>query len=76
MSSGSWRPSPEALKRALELHNRVLSKEEFMARLAIPLTPEEIEDNLALIRWFRTRYPTAAERLADVRRAYKRWTQA
>ncbi len=28
---------------------------------------------MELVRWFRRRYPTAADRLAYVRRAYKRW---
>jgi hypothetical protein len=41
-----------------------------------PVSPDEEAANLDLIRWFRRRYPTAAERLAYVRRAYARWTTA
>ena len=40
---------------------------------AIPITDDERESVLALVRWFRRRYPTPAERLAYVRRAYARW---
>ena len=34
----------------------------------------EEEESRSLIRWFRRRYPTPAERLAYARRAYRRWT--
>ena len=73
MSGASWRPTPEALERALKLHDRILSREEFVEGLAVPLSHEELENNRDLIRWFRTRYPTPAERLAYVRQAYRRW---
>jgi hypothetical protein len=56
--------------------SRELSEEEWRAQVAIPLSPDEIESTLALVRWFRGRYPTAAERLAYVRRAYARWRRA
>jgi hypothetical protein len=56
--------------------DRRLPPEEFEAGLAIALTDEEVEENLALIRWFRRRYPTPTERLAYVRRAYARWKRA
>lgn len=59
--------------RLAELANRQLPVDEWRALAAIPLTPEEIEHTLALVRWFRRRYPTAAQRLAYVRRAYARW---
>lgn len=59
-----------------QLATRELSDEEWRAQAAIPLSPDEIESTLALARWFRGRYPTAAERLAYVRRAYARWLRA
>ncbi len=67
------RLSPAARARLAELANRPLTVEEWQARGAIPLAPDEIEHTLALVRWFCRRYPTAADRLAYVRRAYARW---
>jgi hypothetical protein len=67
------RLSPAARARLAELANRPLTVEEWQTRAAIPLAPDEIEHTLALVRWFRRRYPTAADRLAYVRRAYARW---
>jgi len=55
---------------------RELSTEEARAYLDQPIAPEEREEVLALVRWFTTRYPTPALRLAYVRRAYARWTRA
>jgi hypothetical protein len=55
---------------------RELSIEEARAYLDQPIAPEEREGVLALVRWFTTRYPTPAVRLAYVRRAYARWTRA
>jgi hypothetical protein len=60
-----------ALVRALS--ERQLSPEEFRAALAIPLGEAEEQESRSLIRWFRRRYPTPAERLAYARRAYRRW---
>jgi hypothetical protein len=68
--------SPTARARLADLANRELSVEEWRAQAAIPLAPEEIEHTLALVRWFRKRYPTAALRLAYVRRTYARWQRA
>ncbi len=70
------RPSPEALARARALAERVLEPEEFRRRLATPIGAAEEEETLSLIRWFRRRYPTPAERLAYVRRAYRRWKRS
>ena len=69
--------------------NRQKLTPEVEALYLTPLPPEEFErrvgaliaeldgpegENLAeLIRWFVRRYPTPAERLAYVRRAYGRW---
>ncbi len=62
--------------RLAALANRKLTAEEWQAQAAIPLSPEEIEHTRALVRWFCRRYPTAADRLAYVRRAYARWQRA
>lgn len=50
-----------------------LSVEEFDRRL--PMTDEELEANLELIRWFTRRYPTVKERLAYARRTYAQWAR-
>jgi hypothetical protein len=52
---------------------RSLSPEAAAAYLAAPVSESERNDALALIRWFRRRYPSGAERLAYVRRAARRW---
>lgn len=67
------RLSPADRARLAELVNRQLPLDEWRARAAVPITPEETEHTVALVRWFRRRYPTAADRLAYVRRAYARW---
>lgn len=69
-------PNPEALARLRALAERQLSPDEARAALAIPLSPEEDEDNRSLIEWFSRRYPTPADRLAYARRAYRRWAAA
>jgi hypothetical protein len=55
--------------------DRVVSAQEARAYLEHPVSASEREDVLALVRWFRRRYATPAERLAYVRRAYTRWRQ-
>jgi hypothetical protein len=69
-------PDPDAFARIRALAERQLSSEEIRAALAVPLGELEEEESRALIRWFRRRYPTPAERLAYVRRAYRRWLAA
>jgi hypothetical protein len=69
-------PDPGALARIRALSERQLSPEEVRTALAVPLGEAEEEETRALIRWFRRRYPTPADRLAYVRRAYRRWTAA
>ena len=69
-------PSPETVAWLRVLAERRLSPEEFNAALAIPLDDAERDETLSLIAWFCRRYPTPAERLAYVRRAYRRWTAA
>ena len=61
--------------RLREEAERRLSNEEARVYLATPLGDDERHQILSLIRWFRRRYPTPADRLAYVRRAYARWRQ-
>jgi hypothetical protein len=57
-----------AQRAALEAwENTALSPEAFEARVRAPWTDHEREDFDALVRWFRTRYPTAGERLRVIR---------
>ena len=69
-------PAPEALARIRALSDRTLSPEEVRAALIVPLGEAEEEETRSLIRWFRRRYPTPADRLAYARRAYRRWVAA
>src|SRR5262245_18164097 len=52
---------------------RELGSEAARAYLEAPVSDNEREQAIALIRWFTRRYPTPLERLAYVRRAYARW---
>jgi hypothetical protein len=67
---------PRALARGRALSERQLSPEELRAALAVPLGQDEEDESRSLIRWFRRRYPTPADRLAYARRAYRRWVAA
>ena len=55
------------------LTERVFGADEARAYLDAPMSDDEREHTLSLVSWFRRRYPTPADRLAYVRRAYKRW---
>ena len=66
----------ETLARVRALAERTLSAEEFRAAMAAPLSEAELEETRSLIRWFKRRYSTPAERLAYARRAYRRWRAA
>jgi hypothetical protein len=68
--------SPETRGKLAALADRQLSEEKWRAQMAIPLSPEEIENSLAIERWFLGRAPDVASRLAYARRAYKRWRRA
>lgn len=69
-------PDLAALARVRALAERQLSPEEIRAALAVPIGEAEEQESRSLIRWFRRRYPTPAERLAYARRAYRRWAAA
>ena len=60
--------------RVKALTERRLSGEELREWLDPPIGEDERAEVRALIHWFRRRYPTPADRLAYVRRAYARWT--
>jgi hypothetical protein len=68
-----YRPSPELVAKVRALSERQLSLEEVEATLRTPVGDWEREEILSLVAWFRRRYPTPADRLAYVRRAYSRW---
>ncbi|MGD9905154.1 MAG: hypothetical protein AB7U83_16940 [Vicinamibacterales bacterium] len=70
MSDGGSGPGRD---RFIAAQERTVSAEEAAAYLEAPVTDAERENALALVRWFRRRYPTGAERLAYVRRAHRRW---
>ena len=59
--------------RVATLSARTLSADEIRAWLDTPIGDAEREEVLSLVRWFRRRYATPAERLAYVRQAYARW---
>ena len=73
MTRGIKPPSSETLARLREFAERRLTPEEVEATLRIPIGEEERAEVLALVSWFRRRYPTPGERLAYVRGASKRW---
>lgn len=62
-------------KRIQALAERRLGLEELNAWVDAPMTDEERERILELVRWFKHRYPTALERFRYIDRAYVRWTQ-
>ena len=69
-------PPTEKARAAVDaLANRTLSPEEIRAYLDTPVSDQERDEILALVQWFRGRYPTGADRLGYVRRAYARWTR-
>jgi hypothetical protein len=57
-----------------QLAERELSTEEFNAYVNAPMSDEERQEILDSVAWFTRRYPTAAERFAATRRAYRQWT--
>jgi hypothetical protein len=67
-------PISKALRTRIQAESeRQRSPAEAEAYLAAPVSDRERDEVLALVAWFRRRYPTPAERLAYVRRAYHRW---
>lgn len=60
----------DALAEAID---RQISPEEASEYLDIPISDAERDEGWSLVRWYTRRYPTGAERLAYVRRAYRCW---
>ena len=73
MKADRYRPSPEVVAKVRALSERRLSAEEVELALRTPVSAWEREEILSLVAWFRRRYPTPPDRLAYVRRAYRRW---
>jgi hypothetical protein len=69
-------PSSSAVQATTGFSNRRLTPGEFQAYVDAPVSEAEREEALRLIRWFKKRYPTPAERLAYARRSYTRWRAA
>ncbi len=61
--------------RLKAMHEAPMEVAEFVRRAEAPVSPAEVEEVRALVAWFTRRYPTGADRLAYVRRAYTRWTR-
>jgi len=66
----------EVIARIRAIAERQLSPEEFDAAWRVPIGGAERQDILSLIAWFTRRYPTPAERLVYVRRAYANWKRS
>ena len=54
---------------------RVLSPEEFAARVAVPMSDYERESFDDMVSWFVRRYPTAGERMRAIRLRMQRLRQ-
>jgi hypothetical protein len=67
------RPSADVAAALTAEVNRQVSPQEVRAYLDAPVSKEERDEVLAMTHWFRRRYPTPADRLAYVRRTYRRW---
>lgn len=65
--------SPEHRAELEAWENRVLTAEEFEARVRTPMSEREREDFEGLVTWFVRRYPTAGERLAHQRSLLQQW---
>ncbi len=63
---------PKSVAEARAHAERQLSAAELEAYVGAPITDAERAEVLELSRWFTTRYPTACERLAYIRRALTR----
>jgi hypothetical protein len=61
---------PDAVVQAI---NRRVTAGELRRELDRPISADEREEALALVRWFTRRYPSAESRLAYVRQASARW---
>ena len=76
MSKVEGPPSAALRARIAAIANRELPLDEWRARIDAQISKDERDETRELIRWFKRRYPSAADRLAYVRRAHKRWMRA
>jgi hypothetical protein len=53
---------------------RQLSLDEYARRRSVPISDDDVAETMALVSWFRRRYPTVKERFAYVTRKYAEWT--
>ena len=58
-----------------EMYETPLTLEEFKRRVAVRPSEEEVAELMDLVRWFTSRYPTAKDRFAYIRRKYAEWTR-
>lgn len=63
---------PETVRRAID---RAVTLEELRDVLERPISTDDRDEVVSLVRWFTTRYPSPQARLAYVRQAYARWTR-
>lgn len=71
--SRQFQPPPRDVVAEVERHaGRTLSVAEFDAYVGAPISERERAEILALVDWFRRRYPTPAARFAYARRAFRR----
>ena len=61
--------------RIREVYETPVSDEAWARIRELPRDPDAERETIELARWFRTRYPTARERFAYVRRKYAEWTR-
>ena len=61
---------PDAVLRAID---RPVTDAELRRELERPISADEREEVLSLVRWFTRRYPSPEARLSYVTRAYERW---
>jgi hypothetical protein len=64
-------PVNEAEEQLRALADRRLSDAEWRAYVDAPISEREREEILSLVDWFRSRYPTPAERVRYARRALR-----
>ena len=76
MTDLSPRPLPDDILEELQrLAERRLSKEEFEAYVAAPMSEAERDEIISLFDWYTRRFPMPLARLRDARRARDRWTR-
>jgi hypothetical protein len=68
------RPSPDVVDELKAMYERRLTRAEYEAAAAIPLSHQEIEDTLALVDWFTRRYPSVLDRFRYVTRKTAEWS--